>query len=336
MPVIVAATLAFFALCPASRLIESRGVAPAPPGLGALAATLRLQPGARALQPDERLGLHPLMVPLSASAEGEISGVLLVPGATRNELARFAPVVTAGQGLRVLGETVTQAARRLLAEGDVSGAEGVEAAIEAAAADGVLYRRGEATVPAGKAGAQAGLAAYLLPKVGPFLDLYERLAQQHLERGDGESALITCERAQNAFAELGLPFAVHAGIHRMLGREDEARDISRVALTKPLWSLGAYGKPEQLAALAAMAGYEPPRPSREWYSAVLALDVGGDVRSRATELGLPSQGLKESDFILALPFLAPDTYSWDAVREELAATLEAEGRPEVARWITSS
>lgn len=333
----LALTLSALGLCPAARLIESHGLAPAPRGIGALEAVLRVQPGWRSLAPDERKGLHPLLVPLAASeVDGEVAGVLMLPGVMREDPIRFVPVATVAAAMRPLGETCVAAAKRLLVELDMADAPCAATAIDAAAAEGVEYSRGEASVPlGGKAGGAkpASLAAYCILKVGPFADLYERLAMQHLERGDDASALVTCERAQRAFEEWGLPFAVHASLHAKLGRATEARDVARMALSKPLWSLGAHGSAEGLAALAATAEYEPPRPSREWYGAVRHLDAGGGIRSRASEMGLPAQTLKESDFVQALPFLAPDRFSWDSVREELAASYECEGRPEVARWI---
>ncbi|KAG8462187.1 hypothetical protein KFE25_011637 [Diacronema lutheri] len=333
-------------LCPAARLIESRGVAPAPRGLGALEAVLRLQPGMRALEPDARQGLHPLMVPLAASErDGEVSGVLLLPGAVRADPSRFVPVATVGSAggapgtaLRPLGETCAAAAKRIVVEMDVADAPATDAAVAAAAAEGVAYARGEASAPlGGRAGAAPpSLAAFCILNVGPFADLYESLAAQHFARGDTASALVTCERAQRAFDDWGLPFAVHASLHAQLGRDAEARDVARVALSKPLWSLGAFGAPECLARLAELAQYEPPRPSREWYGAVRHIDGGGgSIRARASEMGLPAQSLKESDFVQALPLVAPAQFSWDAVRQELAATFEGEGRPEIARWIES-
>lgn len=329
------ALLAVHALSPAARMIESHGLALAPRGLDALEAVLRALPGSTPLAPDARQGLHPLMVPLATSAAG-VSGVLMLPGVLREDPIRFVPVATVGpSGLRPLGESCAAACKRLLVDLDVSDAPCAGAAIEAAAAEGVQYARGEALAPlGGRAGAKpASPAAYCILKVGPFADLYEELAQQHLARGDEASALVTCERAQRAYEEWGLPFAAHASLHARLARGTEARDISRMALSKPLWSLGAYAAEAPLADLAAAALYEPPRPSREWYGAVRHLDAGGGIRSRASEMGLPAQTLKESDFVQALPFLAPGRFSWDAVREELAASFEGEGRPEIARWI---
>jgi hypothetical protein len=331
------AGLAARALCPAAKLIESHGFVPAPRGIASLSAVLQLQPGFRALEPTESQGLHPLLVPLAvASASDAVSGVLLLPGAKLEDPYRFAPVCTVGPSraaLRPLGENCQSVTRRMLAELDIAGEACIDEAIAAAAADAIDYKRGDATVPLGKAGMQAGLAAYLLPKVGPFLDIYERLASQHMRRGDEASALVTCERAQRAFEEWGLPFAFHSAMQRSLKRDAEARDLARTALSKPLHSLGPYASGERLAQLAETAGYGEPTASRQWYGGVRHADLGGELRYRAQSIGLSAPLLAESDFILSLPFLKPDEHSWDSVRAELAAVYEAEGRPELTRWI---
>ena len=43
------------------------------------------------------------------------------------------------------------------------------------------------------------LDRYLLTKVGPFPDCFERLAEHFLQKGNDVSALVTCERAVSVF-----------------------------------------------------------------------------------------------------------------------------------------
>ena len=325
-------------LCPAAKHIEAKGIVAPPRGLNALAGVLSLQPGFQELGPDERKGVHPLMVPLAlAPKTGEVSGVLAVPGAVDVDPVRFVPVTTVGRALRPLGENCVSAAKRALIELDLSGAESADAAIAAAAADGIVYQRGEASVPLGKAGAAAGLAAYILPKVGPFADIYERLAKMHLDKGSEASALVTCERAQRAFSEWGSPYAFHAHVQKKFGRADEARDIARLALSKPLWSLGQFAAPETLVALTEMAKYGAPEPSREWYASVMHLEQGAEPyrMPNGASMGFQRPSLKESEFVMALPFLDPDVHSWDSICEELAACFESEGRKDLAQLVLS-
>lgn len=44
-----------------------------------------------------------------------------------------------------------------------------------------------------------GLSRFLFLKVGSFPDVFETLAQEHLDKGDQQSALITCEKAYSLF-----------------------------------------------------------------------------------------------------------------------------------------
>jgi hypothetical protein len=44
-----------------------------------------------------------------------------------------------------------------------------------------------------------GLTRFLFLKVGSFPDVFETLTQEHLDKGDQQSALITCEKAYTLF-----------------------------------------------------------------------------------------------------------------------------------------
>lgn len=44
-----------------------------------------------------------------------------------------------------------------------------------------------------------GVSRFLFLKVGSFPDVFETLAQEHLAKGDQQSALITCEKAYSLF-----------------------------------------------------------------------------------------------------------------------------------------
>lgn len=99
----------------------------------------------------------------------------------------------------------------------------------------------EAEIAAGGAGtpsSKGGVEGRVLMRVGPFMGEYEKLATGHLEKGSEQSALITCERNQRCFEAWGRPFAFHARLLHRLGRDEEARDVARHALSLPLWTLG--------------------------------------------------------------------------------------------------
>ncbi|KAL9185473.1 hypothetical protein ACHAXT_003250 [Thalassiosira profunda] len=84
-----------------------------------------------------------------------------------------------------------------------------------------------------------GLDKYVLLRVGPFPDLYETMANQHLSKGDQESSLIAAEASNGKFGGFGSTFAFYA---KLLGslpqREEECRDAARMTLRMPLPSAG--------------------------------------------------------------------------------------------------
>lgn len=84
-----------------------------------------------------------------------------------------------------------------------------------------------------------GLEKYVLLRVGPFPDLYETMANQHLSRGDEESSLIAAEASNGKFGGFGSTFAFYAKLLSSLpNREEECRDAARMCVRMPLPSMG--------------------------------------------------------------------------------------------------
>ena len=82
------------------------------------------------------------------------------------------------------------------------------------------------------------LDRYLLTKVGPFPDCYERLAENFLSKGDEISALVTCERAVSIFYGWGHPLMFYSNmLKKCADRELEARDTARTCLGMPIWTV---------------------------------------------------------------------------------------------------
>jgi len=100
-----------------------------------------------------------------------------------------------------------------------------------------------------------GLDKYVLLRVGPFPDLYETMANQHLSRGDEESSLIAAEASNGKFGGFGSTFAFYAKLLGSLSRRDEERrDAARMTLRMPLPSMGLARK--DFVDVARMAGLD--------------------------------------------------------------------------------
>lgn len=99
-----------------------------------------------------------------------------------------------------------------------------------------------------------GLEKFVLLRVGPFPDLYETMANQHLSRGDEESSLIAAEASNGKFGGFGSTFAFYAKLLNSLpNRDEESRDAARVCVRIPLPSMGLTVS--DFATVSKMAGF---------------------------------------------------------------------------------
>ena len=80
------------------------------------------------------------------------------------------------------------------------------------------------------------LPVYLTLRVGKFPDAMEALAKKHVEKGDEQSALVTCDLYKASFEGWGRPHWYLSRIYADLGRDEEARDAARFAVTDCEWS----------------------------------------------------------------------------------------------------
>jgi len=87
-----------------------------------------------------------------------------------------------------------------------------------------------------------------------FPDVAEALSLGHLGRGDVTSALVAAEwyMRNNQFPGWGRPNEFAADLYRRVGkREEECRDVARLALRAPWWSLRSY---EDCVSMAQLSG----------------------------------------------------------------------------------
>lgn len=100
-----------------------------------------------------------------------------------------------------------------------------------------------------------GVDKYILLRVGPFPDLYERMATQHADRGDEQSALIAAEACNRKFTGFGSTFKFQSKLLSSFPkRVEESRDAARMCLRMPLPSIGMTHEDfRELAVLAKLA-----------------------------------------------------------------------------------
>ena len=289
----------------AYRLREMAMVQP-PPELGGLVALLVAR-GDEVCEPgDADLSIHPYLVPLTRSpADGEVTALLRWPGSNK----QLPLVRTNGTQLDLLATRADHYVHR----------EAVEAlsndAPDAAELAGLAQAVGVAWDPEGLAQAPAGLDGALLTRVGPFAECYERLALGHLAKGSEQAALIACERSQACFQAWGRPFAFHARMLRSLGRDEEARDLARHALSLPLWTLSPMPLDEVL---------ELGQTNLDELRATLRLRADGQLPPEELQKnnGYDKRTTQEiakdrATYLLDLAVAQPADYTYGALRREL-------------------
>lgn len=216
--------------------------------------------GETILSPKDRKGMIPFLIPLSRKSDGSTLCYIRWPTQKQDmdlQLAR-----TTSTGVRLVAMGSTSFCRRLVAEMDFYSSPNSEKAIEIVNKEGTLYERGE-FLPLLRSGKFPAITEddlalildrYLLTKVGPFPDCYERIAENFMKKNDIVSALVTCERALSIFYGWGHPVRFFSKmLLRSPGRELEARDTARTSLGMPIWTIANTG--EELEELAKMAGF---------------------------------------------------------------------------------
>jgi len=243
-----------------------------------------------------------------------------------------------GRAVTLVARSVDEHLHRLLAEEDLaaseaggSGARPVAAA--AGEAGGELYRPGDAAA-AGMTGPKGNL--YVVRKAGMFPDVCERLALGHLARGDQTSALVASEwyMRNNYFPGWARPYEFASELFTQLKRGEEARDMARVALRLPWWSLAAPWA--DVAAVAHMGGRsaaEVRYALSEEAAAAAQAQMGTRNAGAVREPKTPQQVALEKASALLDDVAAGVAPSYDDVRGELAEAYRAAGLTDVANFI---
>lgn len=206
----------------------------------ALIRVLQAQ-GEKTVSPTGTTGLHPFLLPLTAKSEGKSEGskelltcLLCWPESHKGmEL----PVVRMGRGdssVELVARSATEYIHRALAEDESRDSPSLGVASAVGSLANSVYEPGAVS----RSGLPT-LDAYLARRAGMFPDICERLATAHAAKGDSMSALITAEwyMRQGNFPNWGRPYEFVCMLLESTGRFEERRDLARVALRMPWWSL---------------------------------------------------------------------------------------------------
>jgi len=171
-----------------------------------------------------------------------------------------------------------------------------------------------------------GLEKYVLLRVGPFPDLYETMANQHLSRGDEESSLIAAEASNGKFGGFGSTFAFYAKLLSSLpNREEECRDAARMCVRMPLPSMGLTVS--DFATVSKMAQYADAADNTETALQKLR-DMYEKIREHEQDenngdKSVKQTAMEDANYLLDIACLTGQKYG--EVREEIGNIYRSAG-----------
>lgn len=213
-----------------NSFLAAKAKVPAPKNLNIL-LDLLVHKGETPVSPTKsRAGLNPLLIPVTKNpTDNSLTCFLRWP--TQKDGAPLQVVKTTETGVYLLSLDADKYCHRLTVELDFAGDKDATKFIEKINEAGIAYKAGD-YIPMIKSGKFPSLTKedlglildrYILTKVGPFPDAYERLARNFLKSGSEVSAFVTCERAISLFYGWGHPMTFNALLMGGLkGRESEA------------------------------------------------------------------------------------------------------------------
>ncbi|KAF5828012.1 hypothetical protein DUNSADRAFT_18361 [Dunaliella salina] len=148
-----------------------------------------------------------------------------------------------------------------------------------------IYSPGKAEA-SGFGGPKAAL--YVVSRAGYFPDVCEGLAHKHLARGDKLSALIASEwyMRNDFFPGWGRPYEFGAELLADQKRDEEARDMARVAMRLPWWTLNSeFASIQEMAQLKGRS----PEETRYLLSEEAAAAAQVQTQGAAKEVKTPQQ-----------------------------------------------
>lgn len=269
------------------------------------------------ISPGDKHGLFPLAIPLSRNGSGDMISLLRWPTAPSG---LDMPVVQVQKhGVFPLAKNVDQFIHRLLVEEDaISSKDRNRELFHVSANAGQLYREGSFTdsqLP--------NLDTYLLRKVGVFPDVIERKIEEHLEKGNHVSALVTGEfyAKKQHLPGFGRPVAFNAQLLLKVGRNLEAKDAARGSLKSPWWTLGY--KYQEVAKIAKWKDEQICHVKKK-----LTEEGKQEDLNRGKELA--QIALDEAAFLLDL---ASVEGNWDEVVDSVGECYKEAGLHDMARFI---
>lgn len=312
----------------------------APPRrLGTLLKLLEMDEDEEVVNPTERSGMCPFLIPLSKNKKtGQYLCYIRWP--TQKDDMDLQLVRTTEVGVILEGMGTDQYCHRMIVEKDFRADPNAPEMIQLLNSEGQLYTEG-AYMPmlrsgkfnvANEEGKNLVLDRYLLTKVGAFPDCFERLANNFLTTGSDVSALVTCERAVSVFYGWGHPLTFHSiMLNGIPERQAEAKDCARAAMGLPAWTVAKNS--EDLNTIIEISGYK----GGQKFLGEMHLYRSTDPREDEVGEGLsPVQvTLDQVAHLMDAVALGGVTGGWEGNKAKISDMYREGGYPEMADFIIS-
>jgi hypothetical protein len=290
----------------------------------------------------ELVNLHPYLFPIAQSqSTGNLVCAYRNPATEESSKITPWPIVEAkmgGPGMQLLSLNSEHLMRRIVCEFDAAQTNAdLIALYNEGLGQGLLKEAALDTPyePGSVAKLGYGVDKYVLLRVGPFPDLYERMARQHFARGDEASALIAAETANGKLSGFASTFRFYARLLSSFpNRQEETRDAARMCLRLPLPTIGmAMADFEEVAMLGQMAD-ESDSPVtalnklRHMYTLIKQVE---DDDPHAPGKTVVQQVLEDANNLINDTVLAGK--EWSSIRPKLGELFRSIGRDEMAAFI---
>jgi hypothetical protein len=211
---------------------------------------MKLQ-GKKLVDPWKRKDMVPFVIPLHRLDDS--SGMLgYMRWPTQKDTMDLQLIRTNEVGVSLVALTTEQYCKRLVAEMDFWGSPDTSEAVSILSKSKILYEIGSFE-PFTKLkmknealnknnSRRLMLDRYLITKVGPFPDCFERIAEHFILSGDVVSGLVTAERATSVFYSWGHAINFQTNLLLRIGRTAEAVESAKAALSCPKMTLASTKK----------------------------------------------------------------------------------------------
>lgn len=294
--------------------------------------------------PGELANLHPYLFPIVRSKS---SGNYIC--AYRNPFVEEAerqpwPIVEAklgGPGMSVLALNSEHLMRRIACECDFDGTDDDTVRLYNEGLGMGLLKEQSLDLPYEPGSVSKlgyGAEKFVLLRVGPFPDLYQKMAQAHAAKGDEQSSLIAAETLNAKVPGFASNFLFYARLLKSFpNREEESRDAARMCLRLPLSTIGLTS--DELKAVAILGKIcdesDPNQVAlqklKDFYEKMREAERDEDPKQGKT----PEQiAIDEANRLIDIAAL--ESTAWSEVRPKIAHKFRSIGRDGMANFIDFS